>query len=62
MEVTGRQVTLPCLANYLSARVNRVVVDRTGLSGGFDFNAELAVDQTEVYGTLTNPRSGARAC
>lgn len=48
LEVTGRRVTLLYLANYLSSRMNRIVVDKTGLSGEFDFDAELAVDQTEA--------------
>jgi uncharacterized protein (TIGR03435 family) len=48
MDVTGQRVTLPYLANYLSSRMNRIVVDKTGLPGDFDFKAELTADQTDA--------------
>ncbi len=48
LEATGQRVTLPYLANYLSSRMNCIVVDKTGLSGEFDFDVELAVDQTDA--------------
>jgi uncharacterized protein (TIGR03435 family) len=35
------------VAEHLSDRLRRVIVDRTGLDGNFDFNVELAVDRGE---------------
>ena len=48
VSITGRNVTLPFVANYLSDRFRRIVVDKTGLSGAFDFSVELAMDRNEV--------------
>jgi len=36
------RMTMAQLANVLSMRVNRIVVDRTGLSGGFDLDLRLS--------------------
>ena len=38
--MSGRSVGLYLLAEYLSPRINRLVTDRTGLSGTFDFDLE----------------------
>jgi uncharacterized protein (TIGR03435 family) len=46
--VRGQNVTMNLVANYLSNRLRRVVVDRTGLAGNFDFNVEFAMDRTEL--------------
>jgi uncharacterized protein (TIGR03435 family) len=46
--IRGQNVTTKLLANYLSNRLRRVVVDQTGLAGSFDLNVEFAVDQTEL--------------
>jgi len=48
IELTGHQVSLPFLANHLSRRLNLIVVDRTGLSGEFDFNVEVTPDPVEA--------------
>jgi len=44
----GHRISLSYLANYISPRLDRVVVDRTGLSGEFDFNAEVVIDRNEA--------------
>lgn len=41
--VTGMQ--MPAVANQLATRVGRFVVDRTGLTGGWDFTLTSAPDQ-----------------
>lgn len=46
--VLGQNVTLPDVANFLSGRLGRIVVDKTGLTGAFDFSQEVAVDQNEI--------------
>jgi uncharacterized protein (TIGR03435 family) len=46
--ITGQSVTLPFIAEYLSGRLHRIVVDKTGLAGSFDFSAELAIDRDDV--------------
>jgi uncharacterized protein (TIGR03435 family) len=40
--ITGNAVPMSSLANFLSPFVNRVVVDRTGLTGNFDLELEAA--------------------
>lgn len=46
--ITGRGVTLPSLANQLSNRLNQIMVDKTSLSGEFDFTAEVILDPQEL--------------
>jgi len=43
--LNGGGMTMAQLANVLSMRVNRIVVDRTGLSGGFDLDLSWTPDQ-----------------
>jgi uncharacterized protein (TIGR03435 family) len=38
-------VTMPQFAQFLSQRVNRVIVDRTGLTGGFDLDLDFTPEQ-----------------
>lgn len=45
--VEGQNVKLLFLAKYLSARLRRVVVDRTDLPGSFDFSVEVQIDPAE---------------
>jgi uncharacterized protein (TIGR03435 family) len=40
----GKSVSISFLARYLSARLQRMIVDRTGVAGNFDFTAELSID------------------
>jgi uncharacterized protein (TIGR03435 family) len=44
MYLTGESVTLPFMAKYVSGRLNRFVVDSTGLAGVFDFNVDVLID------------------
>jgi uncharacterized protein (TIGR03435 family) len=46
--------TLTELARLLSQRVNRVVVDKTGLTGRYDFNVEFTPDQMPPQGAQLN--------
>ena len=41
----GGGVMLPQLANALSPFVNRIVLDQTGLSGGFDLDLQWTPDR-----------------
>ena len=43
--IGGGGMTMAQLANMLSTRVNRIVVDRTGLTGGFDLDLTWTPDQ-----------------
>ena len=47
----GRNVTMELLAAQLAGRVfDRSVVDRTGVTGGFDINLEWAPDESPGVG------------
>lgn len=52
LEIIGRSVSMPFLVNYLTGRLVRVVVDRTGLKGEFDFNAQVALDEHDLSDKL----------
>jgi uncharacterized protein (TIGR03435 family) len=43
--ISGGGMTMAQLANVLSMRVNRIVVDRTGLTSGFDLDLSWTPDQ-----------------
>jgi uncharacterized protein (TIGR03435 family) len=45
--MSGRSVSLDLLASYLSPRVNRVVANRTRLSGVFDVDLEWRIDDAQ---------------
>jgi len=45
-------MTMAQLASNLSSRVNRVVVDKTGMTGNFDLNLEWTPDQFQGAGPL----------
>jgi uncharacterized protein (TIGR03435 family) len=51
-QVLAQGMTIAQLASNLSSRVNRVVVDKTGLSGLFDVNLEWMPDQFQGAGPL----------
>jgi uncharacterized protein (TIGR03435 family) len=40
--MAGQKISLELLASTLSRRLDRIVVDRTGLNGSFDVNLEFA--------------------
>jgi uncharacterized protein (TIGR03435 family) len=48
LEVVGQSVSMPYLVNYLTGRFARVVIDRTGLKGEFDFKAQVALDEHDL--------------
>jgi uncharacterized protein (TIGR03435 family) len=48
LEVIGQSVSMPYLANYLTGRFARVVIDRTGLQGEFDFKVQVALDEHDL--------------
>ena len=56
VKATGQ--TMVDFAAYLANNVDRMVVDRTGLSGRFDF--ELAWTADDVRGLTTDPRANDR--
>jgi uncharacterized protein (TIGR03435 family) len=45
--ISGRRMTMAQLASGLSTRVNRVVVDRTGLEGNFDLELSFTPDDAQ---------------
>ncbi len=42
--IAGKSASLPFVANYLTGRFQRIVVDKTGFAGAFDFEVEVLVD------------------
>jgi uncharacterized protein (TIGR03435 family) len=58
--VVGQNITLPMLANYLSNRLHRIVVDKTGLLGNFDFSADLTENRFEYVDPDIPEREAAR--
>ena len=44
VSIVGTNVTLSSVANYLSGRFQKIVVDGTGLAGAFDFDVSAAID------------------
>jgi uncharacterized protein (TIGR03435 family) len=47
-EVIGQSVSMSYLADYLTGRFNRVVMDRTGLKGEFDFEAKVPLNEQDL--------------
>jgi uncharacterized protein (TIGR03435 family) len=56
--INGGGITMTQLANQLATRVNRVVVDQTGLTGGFDLDLTWTPDQLP-QGLPPTPPPGA---
>jgi uncharacterized protein (TIGR03435 family) len=48
LEVIGQSVSMPYLVNYLTGRFARVVIDRTGLKGEFNFKVQVALDEHDL--------------
>ena len=46
VSMTGTKLSMPALANFLARRVDRPVIDNTGISGEFDVKLEWSPDQT----------------
>jgi len=55
-EMSGNRVEMPNLARLLSRRVGRPVIDKTGLTGAYEFKLEWTPDITE--GTGKGPGGG----
>ena len=51
-QILAQGMTMAQLASNLSSRVNRVVVDKTGMPGDFDLNLEWMPDQFQGAGPL----------
>jgi uncharacterized protein (TIGR03435 family) len=60
-QMTGGSMPLSQLANSLSNFVQRVVVDRTGLSGNFDLDLKYTLDQTTMANALGPAKAAAIA-
>lgn len=45
-QLVGTGVSMGSLASYVGNRLERIVVDKTGLSKSYDFTLEWAPDQT----------------
>ena len=57
---TGNRVTMDMLGQFLRQSVDRTIVDRTGLSGAFDFTLEFAPEsgpgsQPSATGSASDP-------
>ena len=50
-KVTAREITIESLAANLSFAVSRVVVNKTGLEGGYDFTLDYAPDGADASDT-----------
>jgi len=48
ISMSGECVTLPFIADYLGGKLHRIVIDKTGLSGRFDFDVTVAIDREEL--------------
>lgn len=52
--VTARGLTMAELARWASNRVDRIVIDRTGLAGAYDFEMKYARDPVRSGGTASS--------
>jgi uncharacterized protein (TIGR03435 family) len=50
--VRGQLVSMPTLAQFLYRQLNRMVVDKTGLTGKYDFTLKWTPDQNQVQSQL----------
>ncbi len=57
--IAAGSVTMAQLAQSLSPRVNRVIIDRTGLTGQYEFNLDFTPDQMPNFPGGGTPPSGA---
>ena len=58
--ITGRDVPIGTLIDFLSQRLGRIVTDKTGLTGRYDFSMTWAPNETELApnGARANAASG----
>ncbi len=50
VSITGQKTTMARLAEYLAGRVDRPVVDNTGINGEYDFQVQWSTDNTDSSG------------
>jgi len=48
LRVTGQSVSMQYLTGYLTGPLNRLVLDRTGLTNSYDFNVEIPIDESDI--------------
>lgn len=48
IRIVGQSVSMGYLTSYLTNSFGRLVLDRTDLKNAYDFNIEIALDQTEM--------------
>lgn len=53
LKITGQSVSMRYLRDYLAGMVGRAVVDRTNLSGGYDFQTEVSWNLTATSNKRT---------
>jgi uncharacterized protein (TIGR03435 family) len=48
LQITGQSVSMQWLSGYLTNTLSRLVVDRSGVQGSFDFKVEVALDEADL--------------
>jgi uncharacterized protein (TIGR03435 family) len=48
VRIVGQSVSMPYLTSYLTNSFSRLVLDRTDLKNAFDFNIEIALDESDA--------------
>jgi uncharacterized protein (TIGR03435 family) len=56
-QIIGRRVQMPALAESLSRRLGRTVVDKTGVHGDYDIDLQWALDENQPEVTPGEPSS-----
>jgi uncharacterized protein (TIGR03435 family) len=59
MTMTGQAVSMPMLIRLLSQRVGRIVVDKTGLTGNFDFYMQFTPEEGGLLAASSDAPGGA---
>ncbi|MFZ0821595.1 MAG: TIGR03435 family protein [Candidatus Acidiferrales bacterium] len=59
MTMTGQAVSMATLARLLSVRVGRIVVDKTGLTGNFDFYMKFTAEEGGLSAASSDAPGGA---
>jgi uncharacterized protein (TIGR03435 family) len=54
LQIIGQSVSMGYLTSYLTSSLGRLVVDRTSMSGSFDFKVEVELDENDI---ITDKRS-----
>ena len=62
-QLTGQQISLAQLAEVLSRQLGRVVLDKTGLKGNYDFTLKWTPDRTNgPFGGGPGPGPMGQTC